>query len=93
MVKVKKSRFWESIHPDKERDEEFNREKISTALVRAGARGPVVDEIAETIEEYEKITTDMINKRVEEQLEKKDPSTAKYWKIKRAYDRRRFEQG
>ncbi len=93
MVNVKKSRFWKSIHPDKEEYEEFNREKISTALVRAGARGQVVDEIAETIEEYEGITTDMINKRVEEELEKKDPSTAKYWKIKRAYDRRRFEQG
>jgi hypothetical protein len=93
MVKVKKSRFWQSIYPDKEEYEEFNREKISTALVRAGARGPVVNEIAETIEAYEGISTDKLNKQVEEELEKKDPSTAYYWKTKRAYDRRRFEQG
>jgi hypothetical protein len=93
MVKVKKSRFWKSIHPDKDKYEEFNRKKISMALVRAGARGSVVDEITETVEANKGITTDMINKLVEEELEKKDPSTAKYWKIKRAYDRRRFEQG
>jgi hypothetical protein len=91
-MKVRKSKFWSSIHPDKEPYEKFDAEKIGMALVRAGARGSIVNEIAEKVEPYEGMTTEDINEIVLGELEKRDPSTAKYWKKKREYDRRRFQE-
>ena len=91
MVKIKKSIVWIKTHAQGlEPCEEFNRKKIEMALVRAGARGPVVMEIAAKVEPVEGMTTDEIDKIVVSELEKKDPVTAKYWVFKRDYQRSRF---
>ena len=63
------------------------------ALVRAGARSSsIIDEIAATVRPFEGMTTDEIDKIVFLKLKQKDPETAKYWKIKRDYNRRRFNK-
>ena len=91
MVKVLKSHFWKMTHaPDKEPYEEFDKKKIEMALVRAGARKPNVIEIASLVQPYDGITTEEIDNIVYSELKKRDPETAKYWKIKRDYNRSRF---
>jgi hypothetical protein len=91
MVKIKKSVVWVKTHtPGLEPVEEFDRKKIEMALVRAGAGGPEVAEIAAKVKPVEGMTTDEIDKVVVAELEKKDPVAAKYWKIKRDYQRSRF---
>jgi hypothetical protein len=60
------------------------------ALVRAGASGPEVAEIAAKVKPVDGMTTDEIDKVVVAELEKRDPVAAKYWKIKRDYQRSRF---
>lgn len=91
MIKVKKSIVWKKTHLENcECFEVFNRKKIEMALVRSGVRGNLVKEIAEKVEPYDGISTDEIDKFVLEELELRDPESAKYWKIKRDYDRRRF---
>ena len=93
MVKVKKSDFWIATHAaDAEPHEEFDRKKIEMALVRAGARSPNVEEIADMVKPVEGMTTDDIDKIVVDELEKRDPSTVKYWKIKRDYNKARFKK-
>jgi hypothetical protein len=92
MVKVKKSDFWVSVHAQyAEPFEEFDQKKIEMALVRAGARNPDVEEIAAKVKPFEGITTDDIDSVVVAELEKRDPSTVKYWKIKRDYNKSRFK--
>jgi len=91
MVRVKKGPVWIGTHaPGSEAYEEFDRTKIETALVRAGARGAYVQEIAGKVKPHDGMTTDEIDKIVLSELEKKDPATAKCWKAKRDYDRSRF---
>jgi hypothetical protein len=93
MVKVKKSDFWKMTHAaDAKPCEDFDRQKIETALVRAGARGPVVVEIAAMVEPLDGMTTEDIDRVVVRELEKRDPTTARYWKIKRDYNRSRFRK-
>jgi len=92
MVKVKKSNLWKKTHEEvAEPYQKFDRNKIEMALVRAGARGPVVEEIAALVKPYDGISTDDIDKIVVVELEKRDPITAKYWKKKRDYTRNRFK--
>ena len=93
MVKVKKSAFWKATHaPDSEPFEDFSRKKVETALVRAGARGPIVKEISALVNPFEGITTEDIDDVIVKALEMRDPDTAKYWKIKRDYNRSRFNK-
>ena len=93
MIRVKKSAVWIATHtPDSEPYEDFSRNKIETALLRAGARGPIVKEISAMVNPFEGITTDDIDDIVVKALEMKDPDTAKYWKIKRDYKRGRFKK-
>jgi len=92
MVKVKKSNLWKKTHADgAEPYQKYDHRKIEMALVRAGARGPVVEEIAAMVKPYEGISTDDIDRIVVVELEKRDPITAKYWKKKRDYTRNRFK--
>jgi len=93
MVKVKKSAFWTATHAvGADPYQEFDGKKIAMALRRAGARGRDVEEIAATVEPFEGMTTDDIDRVVVSELEKRDPLTAKYWKIKRDYNRGRFRK-
>lgn len=92
MVKIKKSDFWKRTHAaDAEPVEEFNAKKIEMALVRAGARGADVTEIAALVKPHEGMTTHEIDDIVTKELEKKDPETAKYWAIARDYHSGRFK--
>lgn len=92
-MKVRKSDVWKVTHAsDLEPYQEFNRSKIEIALVRAGARGDVVREVAAIVKPTEGMTTDEINAIVVRELEKRDPDTAKYWKIKSEYQLRRFKK-
>jgi len=94
MFRVRKSEFWRSTHAaDAEPYEAFDRRKIEMALVRAGARGPVVGEIAAAVEPFEGMTTDDIDGAVVRELERRDPETARHWKMKRDYNRSRFKGG
>ena len=77
---------------DSEPYEEYDSKKIERALRRAGAESPNVEEIAATITPFEGMTTEDIDNIVVQELEKRDPLTAKYWKIKRDYSRTRFEK-
>lgn len=91
MVKIKRGIVWIKTHaPELDPYEEFNPKKIEMALVRAGAREPKVIEIATKVKPVEGMTTDEIDKIVVSELEKMDPVTAKYWVIKRDYNRSRF---
>ena len=91
LVKVKKGQVWRAINPaDSEPYEEFDRKKIEMALVRAGVRGPNVEQVAALVKPYEGMTTDEIDRIVVAALEKRDPESAKCWKTKRDYDRSRF---
>jgi len=91
MVRVKKGLVWIGTHaPGSEAYEEFDRTKIETALVRAGARGAYVQEISAKVQPFEGMTTEGIDRIVVSELEKRDPATAKCWKAKRDYDRSRF---
>jgi hypothetical protein len=63
---------------------------IKLALVRAGARSPYIEEIANKVKPVEGMTTDDIDSIVVTELEKRDPLTAKYWKIMRDYRKSRF---
>jgi hypothetical protein len=91
MVRVKKGPVWKGTHaPGSEPYEEFDRRKIEMALVRAGVRGPDVEQIAGVVKPVEGMTTDDIEKTVFAELQKRDPAAAKCWKIKRDYDRSRF---
>jgi hypothetical protein len=93
MVKIKKSDFWVFTHAaDAEPYEEFDKNKIEMALVRAGARNPDVKEIAVLLKPFDGMTTDDIDNIVVAELEKRDPLTAKYWKIKRDYNKNRFQK-
>lgn len=92
-MKIKKSDVWRLTHaPDLEPYQEFDESKIEIALVRAGARGEVVREIAAIVKPTDGMTTEEINKLVVKELEKRDPDTAKYWKIKREYQLSRFKK-
>ena len=91
MVKVKKGPVWRAINPaSPEPYEEFDRRKIEMALVRAGVRGPNVEQIAALVKPYEGMTTDEIDRIVVAALEERDPESAECWKTKRDYDRSRF---
>jgi len=91
MVKIKKSIVWIKTHAQGlEPIEEFNHKQIEMALVRAGASEPDVTEIAAKVKPVEGMTTFEIDEIVVAELEKRDPVTAKYWKIKRDYQRSRF---
>jgi len=93
MIKVKKSDYWKSTHsPEAEPYEAFNACKIEMALIRAGARGPEVKEIAAMVKPFKGITTEDIDKIVVEALERRDPDTAKYWKMMTNYKRSRFKR-
>jgi len=93
MVRIKKSDVWKATHAtDAQQHQEFDRGKIEMALVRAGARGAIVKEIAATVKPSEGMTTDDIDRTVVQELEKRDPETAKYWKKKRDYNRSRFKK-
>lgn len=93
MVKVKKSFAWMSTHAAVEEHEEFDRKKILMALVRAGMRdASEVRQIAALVEPCDGMTTDDIDRVVVSELEKRDPVTAKYWKVKRDYNRARFRK-
>ncbi len=91
MVKIKKSKYWSIIHSmDDKHYEEFDSKKIEMALIKSGARGPLVEEIAALVHPFEGMTTEEIDSIVVQELETRDPITAKYWKIKRDYQRNRF---
>lgn len=91
MVNVKKSDFWRRTHAsDEEPFEEFNRKKIEMALVRSGARGAIVEEIAALVEPFEGITTKDIDMIVVEELNKRDPEAARYWSMMHDYKSGRF---
>ena len=93
MVKVYKSECWQVGHGEPAgAQEEFNINKISMALVRAGAKGPDIDAILKLIKPFEGMTTGDIDKIVVEELDKRDPDTAKYWKMKRDYYQGRFKR-
>lgn len=93
MVKVKKSESWILSHSkDAEPYQEFNKAKIESALIRAGARGEVVKQVAATIKPYEGMTTEEIDGIVLRELETRDANTAKAWKIKRDYSWSRFKK-
>lgn len=92
MVKVKKSKGWMVSHGrNAEVYQEFNSAKIENALVRAGARGEVVKQVAAKVEPHDGITTEEIDAIVVRELEMRDPKTANVWKIKRDYNRNRFK--
>lgn len=92
MVKIKKSKYWGIIHSvDGNHYEEFDSKKIEMALIKAGARGPMVEEIAALVKPFEGMTTKEIDSIVLKELEKRDPTTAKHWKTKRDYQRNRFK--
>lgn len=91
MVKIIKSKYWSIIHSmDDIHYEEFDSKKIEMALIKSGARGPIVEEIASLVQPFEGMTTEEIDSIVVQELETRDPITAKYWKIKRDYQRNRF---
>jgi hypothetical protein len=93
LVKVRKSDVWKSTHASElEPYQDFDRSKIEIALVRAGARGNIVREIAAKVKPIEGMTTEEINNIVVRELENRDPDTAKYWQIKREYQLRRFKK-
>jgi hypothetical protein len=93
MIRVRKSDLWKTTHGvDIETYEDFDMTKIESALVRAGVRGHLVKEIASVVKPFEGMTTNDIEKVVYTELEKKAPETAKFWKIKRDYDRSRFQR-
>jgi hypothetical protein len=92
MVKIKKSNYWRIIHSvEGTHYEEFDSKKIEMALIKAGARGPMVEEIAALAKPFEGMTTEEIESIVLKELEKRDPATAKHWKTKRDYQRNRFK--
>jgi len=73
LVKVKKGPVWRAINPaSSEPYEEFDRKKIEMALVRAGVRGPNVEQIAALVKPYEGMTTDEIDRIVVAALEERD---------------------
>ena len=93
LVKVEKSKYWQVAHGEPHGTrEEFDIKKISMALVRAGAQSADIDAIVELIEPFEGMTTGDIDKIVVEELDKRDPDTAKYWKMKRDYYQGRFKR-
>lgn len=93
MVKVKKGDYWKRTHAaDAEPFEDFDRRKIEMSLVRAGLRGPKVEEIAMMVKPFEGMTSDDIDAIVVEELEKREPTTGKYWRIVRDYRRSRFKK-
>jgi 2-phosphoglycerate kinase len=92
MVKIKKSDFWKRTHAtDEEPFEDFDIKKVQMSLVRAGARGRDVEEIAAMVKPFEGMTTEDISKIVATELEKKDPETAKYYLMMRDYRSGRFK--
>lgn len=92
MVKVKKSKYWGIIRSlDGVHFEEFDSKKIEMALVKAGARGSMVKEIAAVVKPFDGMTTKEIDSIIVEELEERDPITAKHWKTKRDYQRNRFK--
>ncbi len=92
MVKVRKGDYWKRTHAsDEEPMEDFDVRKIKMALVRAGARGNEVEEIAAMVEPIEGMTTADIDRIVVKELQKKDPETAKYWIIMRDFRSSRFK--
>lgn len=92
-MKVRKSDVWKITHAsDMEPYQEFDRSKIEIALVRAGARGNVVREIAAMVKPTEGMTTEDISNIVVRELENLDPDTAKYWKMEREYQVGRFRK-
>ena len=94
MIKIKKSNYWSIIHSVEDKQyEEFDSKKIEMALIKSGARGPIVKEIAAMVMPFEGMTTEEIDSIVVQELEKRDPITAKHWKTKRDYQRKRFNIG
>lgn len=92
-MKVRKSEVWKATRaPGVEPYQEFDRSKIEIALVRAGARGSIVQEIAAAVKPVEGMTTEDIGKIVLKELEKRDPATAKFWKMKREYQLGRWKK-
>jgi len=89
MVKIKKSNYWKMIQlADAEQYEEFDRKKIEMALIKAGAESPNPEEIAAFVKPFEGMTTEEIDNIVVQELDKREPITAKYWKIKRDYKKK-----
>jgi hypothetical protein len=92
MIKVKKSKYWSIIRSVNEiHYEEFDSKKIEMALLKAGARGSIVREIAALVKPFDGMTTKDIDSIVVKELEKRDPLTATHWKTKRDYQRNRFK--
>jgi len=93
MVKILKSDYWKSIRKVDEPYEEFDRRKITMALVRSGLRGPDVQRIsAAVVEPKEGITTKDVDTFIVSELEKCDPVVAKRWKTLRDWRRGRFKK-
>jgi hypothetical protein len=92
MVKIKKSKYWSIIRShDDIHYEEFYSKKIEMALLKAGARGSIIREIAALVKPFDGMTTKDIDSIVVGELEKRDPITAIHWKTKRDYQRNRFK--